>query len=460
MSDTTLLVTVLGLVAVAAPFGLLAVLGVSSLLDRKLSERGTAVACQFATLVGLVSSATVFGFMLATGQRRVEADLGDWVRVTGYEFAVKLVFDRLSVPLALLSFVLVGTVGAFSTRYMHRERGYNRFFVLYAFFAAGMVLTSLAGTIETLFFGWELVGLSSALLVAFFQERPAPCRNGLRVWAVYRISDAALLLAAVVTHHLLRTGDFGTLFGSGPWPENQTALTESQALLIGLLLVVAAAGKSALVPFSGWLPRAMEGPTPTSAVFYGALSVHLGAYMLLRANSLLDVSPVLSAIVVALGLATALYAYLVGSVQTDIKSALSFASLAQVGLIVAEIGVGWRYVPLAHLLGHACLRTTQFIRAPTLLHDYHTLENAIGEHLPRAGGPLGWVLSARARTWLYRYCLERGYLDAILGTLVVGPFVKLFGLFDRLERWWTDFLTGRASRESDVVVAARIEDLT
>jgi NAD(P)H-quinone oxidoreductase subunit 5 len=460
MSDIPLIVTTLGLLAVAAPFALLAGLGVTSLLDRKPSERATALACQAAVLVGLVASAAVFVFMLATGQRRVEADLGNWVSIPGYEFTVKLIFDRLSVPFALLSFVLVGTVGAFSSRYMHRERGYNRFFVLYALFAAGMVLASLAGTIETLFAGWELVGLSSAFLVAFFQERPAPCRNGLRVWVVYRVSDAALLLAAVVTHHLAGSGDFGRVLGTGAWPDDHTSLGETQALAVGLLLVVAAAGKSALVPFSGWLPRAMEGPTPTSAVFYGALSVHLGAFLLLRAGPLLEASPLLAGIVVALGLVTALYAYLAGSVQTDIKSALSFASLAQVGLIVAEIGVGWRYVPLVHALGHACLRTTQFIRAPTLLHDYHTLENAIGEHLPRAGGPLGWLLPAKSRTWLYRYCLERGYADAALIAFVVIPFVKMFRLFDRLERWWTDLLTGRQSRESDVVTAARIEELT
>jgi NAD(P)H-quinone oxidoreductase subunit 5 len=358
-----------------------------------------------------------------------------------------------------LSFVLVGTVGAFSTKYMHRERGYNRFFVLYALFAAGMVLASLAGTIEALFTGWELVGLSSALLVAFFHERPAPPRNGLRVWIVYRISDAALLVAAVAMHHLAGSGDFGKLFGTGAWPEARTTVGEGPALVVGLLLLVAAAGKSALVPFSGWLPRAMEGPTPTSAVFYGALSVHLGAYLLLRASPLLEASPVLAWTVVGLGLITALYAYLVGSVQTDIKSALSFASLAQVGLIVAEIGLGWRYVPLVHALGHACLRTTQFIRAPSLLHDYHTLENAIGEHLPRAGGPLRWLLPAAARRWLYRYCLERGYVDAGLMTYLVGPFVKLFRMCDALERRWTDFLSGRASREADVVTPGRIEEL-
>src|SRR5262249_33286198 len=154
--------------------------------------------------------------------------------------------------------------------------------------------------------------------------------------------------------------------------EGSTPATPTQALVVGLLLVVAAAGKSALVPFSGWLPRAMEGPTPSSAVFYGALSVHLGAFLLLRMSSLLSASPALAGLVVALGLVTAVCAHVTGSVQTDIKSALSFASLAQVGLIVAEIGLGawfpflW-YVALAHLLGHACVRTLQFVRAPTLL---------------------------------------------------------------------------------------------
>jgi NAD(P)H-quinone oxidoreductase subunit 5 len=233
------------------------------------------------------------------------------------------------------------------------------------------------------------------------------------------------------------------------------------AAAVGLLLVIAAAGKSALVPFSGWLPRAMEGPTPSSAIFYGALSVHLGAFLLLRASPLLDASPGLAAVVVALGLATAVYAYLAGSVQTDIKSALAFASLVQVGLIVAETGLGLRYVALVHLLGHACLRTLQFIRAPTLLHDYHLLEGAIGDHLPRPGVPLAGVAPGGFRTRLYRFALERGYLDALLARYVVEPFVRVFRWCDGLERRWTDLLTGPASRESDLVrpAAGPIEEL-
>jgi NAD(P)H-quinone oxidoreductase subunit 5 len=449
MPEPPLVALLLSLV-VAAPAALVAVLGVASLLDRRLTEPATAFACQTAVVTGLVAAVALLGFMLASGDRYVPLELGDWVRFPHFHYSVKFAFDRLSVPLAILTFVLCGTVGAFANRYLHREPGYNRFFVLYALFMAGMVVTSLAGTIETLFAGWELVGLSSALLVAYFQERPAPARNGLWVWCVYRVSDAALLLAAVVMHHLTGQGDFEKMLGSGPWPGGQTALTAGQAYLVGGLLLVAAAGKSALVPFSGWLPRAMKGPTPSSAVFYGALSVHLGAYLLLRVSPLLDAAPGLAAAVVALGLVTAAYAYVAGSAQADIKSALSFASLTQVGLIVAEIGLGFRYVALVHLLGHACLRTLQFLRAPTLLHDYHLLENALGDHRPRSPG-WGRFAPAAVRARVYRFALERGYLDSLLSTYVAGPFVRLFGRFDALERRGTDLLAGRASRESDEV---------
>jgi NAD(P)H-quinone oxidoreductase subunit 5 len=182
---------------------------------------------------------------------------------------------------------------------------------------------------------------------------------------------------------------------------------------------------------------------------------------LLRVSPVIEDSSWVCALIVVLGLTTALYAYLAGSVQTDIKSALAFASLVQVGLIVAEIGLGFRYIALVHLLGNACLRTLQFIRAPTLLHDYHLLENAIGDHLPDSSGPLGTLVPDRSRRWLYRFALHRGYLDALLTNYVVTPFVQLFQGFDALERRWTDLLAGRPSRESDKVRPpwAQVEEL-
>lgn len=443
--------TLLGLIVLLGPSLLLVVLGVGSLIERPLSERATQRWARLATLAGLLAALGVLVTMLLEGKRHVTVLSLDWIRLPQYHFLVKFVFDRLSAPLVILTFLLCGTIGSFATRYMHRERGYNRFFTLLSVFMLGMVLTCLAGTIETLFFGWELVGLSSALLVAYFHERPSTVRNGLHVWVVYRVSDGALLLAAVVMHHMLGEGDFGRLLetqSAQPWPGGSTPATPTQALVVGLLLLVAAAGKSGLVPFSGWLPRAMEGPTPSSAVFYGALSVHLGAFLLLRMNSLLVASPILAVVVVALGLVTAVYAQLVGSVQTDIKSVLSFASLSQVGVIVAEIGLGvWApvlwYVALTHLLGHACLRTLQFVRAPTLLQDYRHLEDALGDRLQRPGVPWLPLLSERLRGRLYRFALDRGYLDAILTAFVVAPFVRLFRWFDRIERRWAEFLAGR-----------------
>jgi NADH-quinone oxidoreductase subunit L len=195
----------------------------------------------------------------------------------------------------------------------------------------------------------------------------------------------------------------------------------------------------------------------------------------MRTSPLLERSLLLVLLVIALGLTTALLAYLAGAVQTDIKSALSYASLSQVGIIVAEIGcagvAGWvaahaagsaaltaaraslflHYVALTHLLGHACLRTLQFLRAPTLLHDYHLLENAIGEHLPPSRIPLPRLANGHGSARLYRFAVERGYLDAALIAFIVTPFLRAFRWCDALERRWTDWLSGGASRESDQI---------
>jgi NAD(P)H-quinone oxidoreductase subunit 5 len=236
------------------------------------------------------------------------------------------------------------------------------------------------------------------------------------------------------------------------WPEGQATISHSHALFVGLMLLLAAAGKSALIPFSGWLPRAMEGPTPSSAIFYGALSVHLGAFLLLRVSPILEQSSLLSGAVVAVGLASAIFAALAVRVQTDIKSALAFASLTQVGIIVAEIGLGFRYIPLIHIIGHACLRTLQLLRAPTLLHDYHTLENAMGASLPQTASPWQRWLPEGVRRWTYRFALERGFLDAILNEYLVRPFLYVFRKCDSFERRWTDLLSQGGSRESDEVM--------
>ena len=521
------MLTIAGIIVVAAPLLLLAVFGIATLLRISLTERNMARFTEASTVLGLISALLILAVMLATNERNVSVVLGDWVRISGshahdlsgheekhnheagtvkhpseetspedkgsdakaviksvnengatekeaaeheaaaeaaenevahspvmdeeshsnhFHFRLKFVFDRLSVPFVIMTFVLCGVIAAFASRYLHRDEGFHRFFIYFSFFQLGMILSSVAGTIETLFFGWELVGLSSALLVAFFHDRPAPVANGLRVWAVYRVADAAFLVAALTLHHLSGSGDFDGIAGQGDWPNGTAVLSEGSALFVGCLLLFAAAGKSALVPFSGWLPRAMEGPTPSSAVFYGALSVHLGAFLLLRVSSLLDESLTLRILVILLGLITMIYATMVARVQTDIKSSLAFSSLTQVSIIVVEIGFGLRYIALIHIIGHACLRTLQLIRAPSLLRDYNSMINAIGAYLPeaRAGN-----VSPTMRSRLYRFAFDRGNLDSLLDEYVVRPFVLVFSWSDRMEQRWTTWLSGQSKSTDD-----------
>ena len=502
-----MLVRFFGIMVVVSPAALLAVLGLATLFRIKLSERSVARFAQASSAIGLIAALGILAYMLTMNVRHLPLELGDWVALENstaegrdaaqhghahtpdlavthasnpapvfdglhssdaarseetieepheshFHFLIKFVFDRLSVPFAIMSFVLCGVIGAFAFRYLHLEEGYFRFFLFYSIFQLGMVISSLAGTIETLFMGWELVGLSSALLIAFFHDRPAPVQNGLRVWSIYRVADAAFLIAALTLHNLSGSGDFEGLMGTGAWPGGKATISENNALLVGALLLIAAAGKSALVPFSGWLPRAMEGPTPSSAVFYGALSVHLGAFLLLRVSPVLEMSPVLCGMVVALGLVTMVFAAMAARVQADVKSALAYASLVQVSIIVVEIGLGLRYIPLIHMIGHMCVRTLQLVRAPSLLKDYSILENALGDRLPDARSPWESWLSPAVRAKLYRFAWERGYLDSILDDYIVRPFVNIFKWSDRMEQRWTTFLAGtnaaKATPDCDV----------
>jgi NAD(P)H-quinone oxidoreductase subunit 5 len=207
-------------------------------------------------------------------------------------------------------------------------------------------------------------------------------------------------------------------------PASTTDVTGVSATIMAILLIVAVAGKSALLPFSGWLPRAMEGPTPSSAVYYGSLSIHAGCFLLLRSAPLLEHAPAARLLAGGLGAATAIFAAVTTRVQSDIKSSLAYASLTQVGLIVVEIAIGWYTLAFLHLAGHACFRLLQFLSAPNVLHDVHGIEDALGERPDRARG-FTRLMSSQVRSRLFLIALERGFLDTLLDRVVVKPFVAL-----------------------------------
>ena len=423
--------TVLVLIGVGSPAFLFVLLGATSLFNRPLPERWTGpLAASFMTLscTSLIAAFVVYGVTRSAAQL---LSYGTWSTAHEGGIAIEFLVDRMALAFAVLSTAIAGVVSAFSNRYLHREPGYNRYFVLLAMFVLGMLLVALAGNVAVLFIGWELVGLSSALLVAFFHDRPAAVSNAFRVISVYRLSDAAMLSAAVLLRHVAGSDSVTLLFGGG----GAAGLTTQNATIIAVLLLVAVACKSALLPFSSWLPRAMEGPTPSSAVYYGSLSIHAGCFLLLRAAPLLEQAPLARVLAGVLGVATALFAGITTRVQSDVKSSLAYASLTQVGLIVVEIAIGWHTIAFLHLAGHASFRLLQFLSAPNILHDLHGLQDAMGEHAASVDPELAMLRAGRPRRRIFLIALERGFLDSFLDRFVVVPFTRVTGTLTRFDGW-------------------------
>ncbi len=396
------------------------------------------------TFAACVSALAIPVWNLASsGNAAIVVEFGNWFSVRDYHFPLVLLADRISLPFLALTIVLSGLIGQFSATYLHRERGFLRFFLLLHLFTFGSLLAFAAGSFDLLAAGWELVGITSVLLIAFFHQRPSPVENALRVFGVYRACDIGLLVAVFAMHHWAGTASF---------VDGIPALMGAPAVIVCLLLLWAAAGKAGQIPFSGWLPRAMEGPTPSSAIFYGAISIHAGAYLLLRAAPLLAQARTASALVILIGLATAIHGTIIGRASADAKTSLAYASLAQVGIVFVEIGIGWKWIAIAHILGHAVVRTLQFLRAPSMLHDFHQMHSAIGGELaPAAGGQMEDLLPERARLWLYRWALDRGHLDTILDRWVIYPLTQLSRLFAKLDNLGLD-VAARRSGEAAILM--------
>jgi NAD(P)H-quinone oxidoreductase subunit 5 len=417
------------------PGGWCAAVGLAWLLGWRIGERAVAqgtTACYVAALLIVVA---LWWLLLTTGQQQLFALYGNWFEVGHYHFPLALWADFISLPLLTLSALLLVIVAVFARRYMHRDAGYFRFFFFLNLFGAGILLFFAAGSFDLIIGGWEIVGVTSILLVAFFQHRDDPIKSALRVFATYRACDVGLLTGVVLMHIYVATSEFKEIL-----PNNlqaHTPLLGSSATSVAFLLLLAAMGKAAQVPFSGWLPRAMEGPTPSSAIFYGALSLHAGAYLLLRARPIIVEASFVTEAVIVIGLLTALHGTFVGRVCADAKTALAYAALAQLGIIFIEIGLGWQTLALWHITGHALLRTLQFLRAPSMLHDHHRMHAAAAGHLGATGKHFETILPTNVQHWLYRLALDRGHHDTWLDRFVIAPVLLLAEKLQAIEQKYT-----------------------
>jgi NADH-quinone oxidoreductase subunit L len=384
--------------------------------------------------VGSVLATLVVAGSFAFLDRPLTIDLDAWFATDDYRFDAQLLVDRLSAPMMLLTATICGLIGRFSATYLDAEPGEARFYLLLSMFATGMFTLVMAGSLDLLIAGWELVGLSSALLIGFFANKTFPVRNALRVFAVYRTCDIGLLAGAVLVHHYTHTSSFQAAVGLTRWPQGAAPLGDAAANLIVLCLFWAACGKSALFPVGNWLPRAMEGPTPSSAIFYGALSVHAGAYLMLRIYPIVERAYYARTVILLIGGATAVTGTLMQRVQTDIKSQLAYAASTQVGVIFVEIALGLPRLALLHLISHALLRTLQLLRAPNVIHDVtaHAVMDDPGTRRPGTPG--------RARSWIYHLAFARFHLDAFWERALVQPLFRLSQRLDGGERAFAAWL--------------------
>lgn len=371
-------------------------------------------------------------------------------RTDGYEFLVDFYLDKISAVYLFVGAVLTYIITIYSRYYLHREDGYKRFFNTILFFYAGFNIVVLSGNFETLFIGWEMLGISSFLLIAFYRTRYLPVRNAVKIFAIYRIGDVGILLAMWASHHL--------------WHENITFLKLSNNVLvhehllghssigifISVMILLAAAAKSAQLPFSSWLPRAMEGPTPSSAIFYGSLSVHFGVFLLLRTHTFWENQYIVRILIAIIGVSTSIIASFIARVQASIKSKVAYSSISQIGLIFLEIALGFDNLALVHFAGNAFLRTYQLLVSPSVVSYLireqfyhfvprkHTIEEGLPKRLEYSLYFMGikeFNLDVFMQKWVFKPLKNMGHkLDFlrtknILFYFIPAYFIGLFFLF-------------------------------
>lgn len=365
---------------------------ISGKIHGETSERPTARLVTNALLLSLLSAALITA-LRAQSLIPKHIVLGTWLASGDYQIFTSFTADGLGLGLALLFGLFAWLAARFAVNYLHREPGYHRFFLVLALFAGAMQTLVLAGNAVFTFLGWELAGVCSYLLIAYAYDRPTAAGNATRAFVTNRVGDAGFALGIFFAY---------AWTGGVEWPnvlERGAELEPAQAGVLAGCFLIGAAAKSGQVPFSPWLARAMEGPTPSSALFYGAVMVHAGVYLALRLEPVFTQAPLAMGLMAVMGLVTALYGWLCGWTQTDVKSALIFSTMGQVGLMFLECGLGLWNLAAWHLAAHAIVRGYQFLAAPSLMHQT--------AHTPIRPPP-AWI--ARQR-WLYLAALRRFWLE-------------------------------------------------
>jgi NADH-quinone oxidoreductase subunit L len=366
----------------------------------------------------LFSFVVLFTFWILGGHQVL--DLKDFVLYESkeYSFFLDFFFDKISAVYLFVGAVLTFLVTIYSRYYLHREAGYKRFFNTILFFYLGYNVVVFSGNLETLFIGWEILGISSFLLIAFYRNRYLPVKNAIKVFSIYRIADVGLLMAMWLSHHLWHENITFLKLSNYDLVHHQLQTHTFTGVAISVMILLAAMAKSAQLPFSSWLPRAMEGPTPSSAIFYGALSVHMGVFLLLRTYPFWEHQFSVRILIGVVGLFTSIIATGIARVQSNVKSQIAYSSISQIGIIFIEVAAGFETLALIHFASNAFLRTYQLLVSPSVVtylireqfYHYVPREHTIEDSLPK-----------KIEYSLYMLSLKEWNLDRLLQRYLWQP---------------------------------------
>ncbi|MFQ5520181.1 MAG: NADH-quinone oxidoreductase subunit L [Candidatus Methylomirabilia bacterium] len=339
-------------------FALLGAL-VNALFGRFIAARAHWVAVP---AVGLSFLFAGLAFARVLDGETYKGDLFSWIVAGSFETSVTAQVDELSAVMLLVVTGVSFLIHLYSAGYMRGDPGYARYFAYLNLFVFSMVMLVLAGNFLLLYVFWEAVGLCSYLLIGFWYQRRAAAAAGMKAFVVNRVGDFGFGLGIMLLWVTMGTLDYGEVFAKAG------SLSPSTATLISLLLFMGACGKSAQLPLHTWLPDAMEGPTPVSALIHAATMVTAGVYMVARTHALYEASGVALLVVAWVGGLTVLFAASIGLAQTDIKRVLAYSTISQLGFMFVAVGVGAYAAGIFHLVTHAFFKALLFLGAGSVIH--------------------------------------------------------------------------------------------
>lgn len=361
-------------------------------------------------LASFILSVIIFFSLQADTQKSHEVFLFDWISAGTLHIPLSFLVDPLSSIMLLIITGIGFLIHLYSTGYMHTDEGFGKFFSYLNLFIFFMLLLVLGSNYIVMFIGWEGVGLCSYLLIGFWYTNTAYASAAKKAFVMNRIGDLGFLLGVFLMFNFFGSVEFSKIFpqAANMLPGNNTIV------LITILLFIGACGKSAQLPLFTWLPDAMAGPTPVSALIHAATMVTAGIYMIARSSVLFDLAPLTQNIIAIIGASTALIAAIIALTQTDIKKVLAYSTVSQLGYMFLGLGVGAYTGSFFHVLTHAFFKALLFLGAGSVIHAMHHEQD-----MRKMGG--------------LRKKLPITFLTMMIGTIAISGLPPFSGFFSKDE---------------------------